>query len=95
MAIDCTGNLTADITFDCINAPIGGIEQNVVLINKDDIDITATTIDAANRLQVTGIQLKPGKKGYKLTGIKQANGKAWELVKKKTRPTNLNTLLAV
>lgn len=86
MAVDCTGKLTADITFDCLNAPIGGIEQNVVLINKDDIDVTATTTSATNRLQVTHIQLKPGKTGYKLTGVKQANGKAWELVKKENAP---------
>ncbi|WP_185965617.1 hypothetical protein [Flavobacterium zepuense] len=84
--MDCTGNLTADIVFDCLNAPVGGIEQNVVLINKDDIDVTATTVSALNRLQVTSIQLKTGKTGYKLTGIKQANGKAWELVKKENAP---------
>ncbi len=86
MPIDCTGNLTADILFDCANAPVGGIEQNVVLINKDDIDLTNTTVDADNRLKVTNLQLKPGKTGYKLTGVKQANGKAWELVKKENAP---------
>ncbi|GGB83968.1 hypothetical protein GCM10007424_24970 [Flavobacterium suaedae] len=86
MAVDCTGLLTADITFDCANAPIGGIEQNIVLINKDDIDTTATTYDASNRLLVTNLQLKSGKTGYKLTGVKQANGKAWELVKKENAP---------
>jgi len=83
---DCTGLLTNDILFDCANAPVGGIEQNVVLINKSDIDISATTLDANNRLQVTQIQLKPGTKGYKLTGVKQSNGKAWELVKKENAP---------
>jgi hypothetical protein len=86
MPVDCTGNLTADIIFDCANAPIGGIEQNIVLINKDDIDISATTISTTNRLQVTQLQLKTGKTGYKLTGIKQSNGKAWELVKKENAP---------
>jgi hypothetical protein len=86
MSIDCTGHLTADITFNCANAPVGGIEQNVVLINKDDVDLTATTVSADNRLQVTQIQLKPGKTGYKLTGVKQSNGKAWELVKKENAP---------
>lgn len=86
MAVDCTGLLTADITFDCANAPIGGIEQNIVLINKDDIDTTATTYDESNRLLVTNLQLKSGKVGYKLTGVKQANGKAWELVKKENAP---------
>ncbi|MES2484843.1 MAG: hypothetical protein V4581_02695 [Bacteroidota bacterium] len=83
---DCTGNLTADIIFDCINAPMGGIEQNVVLINKADIDVAATTVDATNRILVTNLQLKPGKTGYLLTGIKQSNGKAWELVKKENAP---------
>lgn len=86
MPIDCTGQLTADIVFDCVNAPVGGIEQNVVLINKNDIDVTATTLDANNEVVVSAITLKSGKVGYKLTGVKQANGKAWELVKKDNAP---------
>lgn len=86
MPIDCTGSLTANIEFDCLNAPVAGIEQNIVLINKEDIDITATTLDASNRLLVTALELKTGKKGYKLTGVKQANSKAWELVKKENAP---------
>jgi hypothetical protein len=65
---------------------VGGIEQNVVLINKDDIDVTATTTDATNRILVTNLQLKPGASGYLLTGVKQSNGKAWELVKKENAP---------
>ena len=86
MPVDCTGNLTADILFDCANAPIGGIEQNVILINKDDIDTATTTSDATNRILVTNLQLKPGKTGHLLTGVKQSNGKAWELVKKENAP---------
>lgn len=86
MPIDCTGNLTADILFDCANAPVGGIEQNVVLINKDDIDVANTTIDASNRILLTNLQLKAGKTGFLLTGVKQSSGKAWELVKKENAP---------
>jgi hypothetical protein len=86
MPIDCTGNLTADILFDCANAPIGGIEQNVVLIKKEDIDVAATTTDATNRVLVTNLQLKAGKTGFLLTGVKQSNGKAWELIKKENAP---------
>ncbi|NDI99554.1 hypothetical protein GWA97_10755 [Flavobacterium sp. LaA7.5] len=86
MPVDCTGNLTADILFDCANAPIGGIEQNIVLINKNDIDLTATTVDGTNRILVTNLQLKPGATGYLLSGVKQSNGKAWELVKKENAP---------
>lgn len=86
MPVDCTENLTADILFDCANAPIGGIEQNVILINKDDIDVVNTTTDATNRVLVTNLQLKTGKSGYLLSGVKQSNGKAWELVKKENAP---------
>lgn len=86
MPVDCTGNLTADILFDCSNAPVGGIEQNVILINKDDIDSANTTIDVDNRVLLTNLQLKPGKTGHLLTGVKQSSGKAWELVKKENAP---------
>lgn len=86
MPVDCTGNLTADILFDCSNAPVGGIEQNVILIAKDDIDVVNTTTDATNRVLVTNLQLKPGKTGHLLNGVKQSNGKAWELVKKENAP---------
>ena len=86
MPVDCTGNLTADILFDCANAPVGGIEQNVILIAKDDIDIVNTTTDATNRVLVSNLQLKAGKTGYLLSGVKQSNGKAWELVKKENAP---------
>ncbi|RWW99713.1 hypothetical protein [Flavobacterium cerinum] len=86
MPVDCTGNLTADILFNCSNAPVGGIEQNVILINKDDIDVVSTTTDVTNRVLVTNLQLKPGKTGYLLSGVKQSNGKAWELVKKENAP---------
>lgn len=86
MPVDCTGNLTADILFDCANAPVGGIVQDVVLINKADIDVVNTTTSADNRVLVTKLQLLPGKIGYKLTGVKQANGKSWELVKKENAP---------
>jgi hypothetical protein len=86
MSYDCTGKLTANIDFLCANAPVGGIEQNVVLINKDDINITTTAVSAISGLQVTNLELKPGKKGFKLTGVKQSNGKAWELVKKENAP---------
>lgn len=86
MPVDCTGSLTADIAYNCEQAPVGGIEQNVVLINKDDIDVSQTTLDVANRTLITKLQLKPGKTGFLLTGVKQSNGKAWELVKKENAP---------
>jgi len=94
MPIDCTGNLTADILFDCLNSPVAGIEQDIVLINQADIDTITTTTDASNRALLTNLQLKAGKTGYKLTGVKQANGKAWELVKKENAPDKFKHTLS-
>lgn len=86
MPVDCTGNLTQDILFDCDNVAVGGIEQNVVLINHEDIDWANTTFDADNDVLLTNLQLIPGKTGYSLQGVKQSNGKAYELVKKENAP---------
>lgn len=83
---DCTGNLTADILFDCINAPVGGIEQNVLIVKKDDVKVSTITTDEDNDLVVTGLELNTGALAYKLTGVKQSNSKAWELVKKENAP---------
>ncbi|MFP9114929.1 hypothetical protein ACLI1A_13415 [Flavobacterium sp. RHBU_3] len=83
---DCTGNLTADILFDCINAPVGGIEQNVLIVKKDDVKVSTITVDPDNDLVVTGLELNTGALAYKLTGVKQSNSKAWELVKKENAP---------
>jgi len=86
MPIDCTGALTANITYDCANAPVGGIEQNVKLINQADIDYAATTFSSTNPALITSLVLKAGAQAYTLTGVKQTNGKSWELVKKDNAP---------
>jgi hypothetical protein len=81
---DCTSALLTDITFDCANAPIGGIEQNVLIVKKKDI--TGVTYDNTRPLVVTNITLTANAPVCKLEGLKQANGKAWELVKKENAP---------
>lgn len=80
----CDGLLTSDILFDCDNAPKGGIEVDVLLFNREDIDIDAVTFDASNKLLMTNFQLKSGKTGYLLQGVKQIQSAAAELVKKET-----------
>lgn len=86
MPVDCTGKISASILLDCENVAVQGINQNAVLINHDDIDTVTTVTDANNRVLITNLQLKPGKTGYILQGVKQTNGKAWELVKKENAP---------
>lgn len=81
---DCTSTLLHDINFDCVNSPIGGIEQNILIVKKKDI--TGATYSSTNPLVVTALQLATGASVCRLQGIKQANGKAWELVKKENAP---------
>lgn len=83
---DCTGKITADIDVDCDNLPVAGIEIDVVLINIDDIKRDTTTVNATNRTVLDNLDLKTGKTGYKFTGVKQSNGKSYELVKKDNMP---------
>lgn len=78
----CEGLITANILFDCDNPPIGGIETDVLLINAEDVDITALTYNPANKIQLTNFALKATKTAYLLQGVKQVNGANSELVKK-------------
>lgn len=82
MATNCESKLTADILNDCDIKPKGGIEVDVNIINFDDIDKTASTLDVTNDLIITNLATKSGTQGYKLEGIKQVNGISWELIKK-------------
>ena len=78
----CEGLITADILFDCDNAPVGGLETDILLFNVEDIDYSAITYDALNKDIVTNFQLLSGKVGYLLQGVKQINSISSELVKK-------------
>ena len=83
---DCTAELTANILLDCDNLPIAGLEVNIWIFNKQDIDTTAVTFDPTNRVLMTNFQLLSGKVGFKLEGIKQSNAKNYSLVLKENLP---------
>jgi len=78
--MSCNLKITGDFALNCETLPIAGIDANIVLINYDDINRTATTFDANNELLVTNFQLKAGKTGYLLSGVKQSNGKNYSMV---------------
>jgi hypothetical protein len=80
MAVIC-GLLDADFALSCDDKAKGGLESDVILINRDDIDYSAVTYDASNKTIVTNLQLTSGSTGYLLQGVKQVNTTAWELVK--------------
>jgi hypothetical protein len=68
--MSCITKIATDVLFDCSNPPATGIETRVVLINRDDIDRTASTVDVNGNQD---IELVTGTKGYILEGVKQIN----------------------
>jgi hypothetical protein len=79
---NCDGLLAGNILNDCDNSVIGGIEVDVMLFNLSDINKVATTYNTTNKLLVDNFELKAGKTGFLLDGVKQVNALKWELVKK-------------
>ena len=80
----CTGLIDADILYDCDNGSVGGLEVDVVLINRADLDLAALTYDPANKLKLTNLALKATKTGYLLKSVKQVHSTNYELVPKDT-----------
>lgn len=80
----CEGILTADMLFDCLNGAVAGLEADVLLINRKQIDLNSITYDANNKMIMNTFQLLAGNTGYLLQGVKQVNSSAFELVKKDT-----------
>jgi hypothetical protein len=66
------GNIFAGQSISCTDKPTGGIEQRIVLINRADIDLTASTVDStltatAGTHKVTSLACKSGKTGYEFS----------------------------
>ena len=80
--MSCEGIIDADILADCDNALVGGLETDVLLFNRQDINLDAITYDASNKVLCTNFELLSGKVGFLLEGVKQVNSTAFELVKK-------------
>jgi hypothetical protein len=65
--MSCSG-ITADILNNCAtNLPVGGLEVNVVLINRTDKSVV--TYKTGDETTIEDIVLKVGKKGYLHTGF--------------------------
>jgi len=82
MALDCDG-LAADIIKDCENKASGGLETNVVIIRRVDIDYATSVYDKATGT-ITSLATKSGTTGYSLEGMNQVFGASSELVPKET-----------
>jgi hypothetical protein len=67
------GTLTKGFAAGCTTSPVAGLEVDVWLINRDDIDTDTTTITGR---KITDLNLKAGKEAYKFTGKKTSNNTA-------------------
>lgn len=79
---NCDGLLTGDILFDCEAPAKAGLEVDVILLNREDIDIDATTVSPTNKILLTNLALKATKTGFLIKGVKQIFAANQELVKK-------------
>ena len=62
----CDEILKKAITIDCDNPITKGLEANGVIINRQDIDFSATVFDATRKNIIKTLVLKTGKKGYEV-----------------------------
>lgn len=63
--------LSMDIIRDCINPPVKGINQRLILINEQDLPATGITFDATlPSALITQLALSAGTTGYEVQGIK-------------------------
>ena len=75
-----TDKITDDIAINCDNIAIAGLESDILLIPHSDVDKSASTIDATNKMIITDVVLKAGATGYLLEGVKQTNGMNSEFI---------------
>ncbi len=78
----CEGLFTVGMLNDCENPMIAGIEVDLLFFNTADIDKTACTFSATEKTLMTNFQLKTGKTGFLVEGVKQVNALKSEYVPK-------------
>jgi hypothetical protein len=60
----CDAIISRDITPNCLNPLVRGLEDAAIIINRDDIDFDTCTFDTTNKNQLKTLVLKTGKRGY-------------------------------
>lgn len=73
VALSCS-SLIADFEADCTTLPVGGLEVDLWLINRDEINLTSTTIGTVDSARIiSALAMTSGTYAYKFTGIKTSN----------------------
>lgn len=79
----CDFKLAADLSANCENPSVTGIQNHGYIINYDDVDFDSCKRDENNRFILSTLTLKTGKKGYRM------------YIPGKTPFTGTNTAIAV
>jgi len=66
---NCLG-ITVNAEYDCVNPPIAGVEERLVLMNFKDI--ASFTVQSANPSIIEGFTLKAGTQAYSFQGIRNS-----------------------
>ena len=68
----CDALIGRDITPNCSNPLVRGLEDSAIIINRDDIDFDSCTFDSTNKNQLKTLVMKTGKKGYTLKQLNES-----------------------
>jgi len=63
---NCDVLISKDISKNCDDMLVAGIEANGVIINRQDIDFDSVTFETARKNVITNLPLKAGKRGYRI-----------------------------
>ncbi len=99
MALDC-GKIISDFLVGCADVIKGGIEQSIVLINRTDIDKSASVVDTdvlTGKHTITSLVLNTGTTGYVIEGIgnKQIFSAGYTLNNADDQPNDFTHTLAL
>ena len=65
----CESLLAQDIDFACADLVVKGLEKDGIIINRNDIDFSATTFNSTNPNIIESLVLKSGKAGHKVVQL--------------------------
>lgn len=86
--------LTSSILFDCNSSPIAGVNAQIILFNRNDVDRAATTFESGYENEVvTNFALLSGKTTKLLEGYQRSNNPGFDVVKKENRPDGVSHVL--
>ena len=77
------GQISANVLIDCDNPMIGGANDRLVILNKDDWDAATITRDGANNQLITDIVLATGADAYNFEGKNHSVEPSQTLVKQR------------